>query len=345
MSIITGLFSAGLSALLEYLSAHVLTCLVPAFFIAGAIAVFISQEAVLKYFGPHAKKLISYSVASVSGTILAVCSCTVLPLFGGIYKRGAGLGPAVAFLYSGPAINVLAIVYSARLLGYDLGAARVVSALAFAAGIGLLMSFIYRKEESQKNSAAFDMLAADPQAKPLWQQAIFFGALVGILVFAAAKNWIASGILLALLGIVLWRWFSRSELGQWMRETMHFVRLIVPWLLVGVFAAGIIKAVVPAEAVTTYVGENTIFANFIASFLGALMYFATLTEVPIIRAFMDLGMGKGPALALLLAGPALSLPNMLVIRSIMGTRKTITYVSLVVVFATISGYIFGLIAK
>ena len=345
MNVLISILQGGLAALLEYLSAHVLTCLIPAFFIAGAIAVFISQAAVLKYFGPQAKKVLSYSVASISGTILAVCSCTVLPLFGGIYKRGAGLGPAIAFLYSGPAINVLAIVYSARLLGYDLGAARALGAIAFATGIGLIMAFIHRKEETQKDAQAFAMLVADPEGKSLWQQVLFFGSMVGILVFAASKNWIATGILLAVLAVILWRWFKKSEIGQWMKETLHFGRLIVPWLLVGVFAAGIIKAVVPESVVTSYVGGNSLFASFIASFLGALMYFATLTEVPIIRAFMDLGMGKGPALALLLAGPALSLPNMLVIRSIMGTRKTLTYIALVVVMATITGYIFGLIIQ
>jgi len=331
--------------LLEYLSAHVLTCLIPAFFIAGAIAVFISQGAILKYFGPKAKKLLSYSIASISGTILAVCSCTVLPLFGGIYKRGAGIGPAVAFLYSGPAINVLAIVYTARILGFELGLARAIGAVVFASGIGLIMALIYRKEESLKDSEAFDALMADPEAKKWWQQIIFFAVLVGILVFAASKNWIGTGILLAALGFILWCWFTRGELGVWMKETLHFVRLIVPWLLGGVFVAGIITTFVPADVVTDYVGGNSLLSNFIASFAGALMYFATLTEVPIIRAFLDLGMGEGPVLALLLAGPAISLPNMLVIRSIMGTKKTLTYIALVVVFATITGYIFGLIAQ
>lgn len=344
MTILTDILQGGWNALLEYLSAHVLTCLVPAFFIAGAIAVFVSQGAVLRYFGPKARKVLSYSVASVSGTILAVCSCTVLPLFGGIYKRGAGIGPAIAFLYSGPAINVLAIVYTARLLGYDLGIARIVGALTFAAGIGLIMSFIYRKEESLKDATAFDALLSDSEGKSLLQQGIFFATLVGILVFAASQNWIVTGVLLVVLAVILWRWFSRSELGQWMRETLHFVRLIVPWLLGGVFVAGIITTFMPESVVATYVGGNSLLANFGASLFGSLMYFATLTEVPIIRAFTDLGMGKGPSLALLLAGPALSLPNMLVIRSIMGTRKTLTYITLVVVFATISGYIFGLIS-
>ena len=345
MEVLVQVLQGGWNALLEYLSAHVLTCLVPAFFIAGAIAVFISQGAVLRYFGPKAKRLLSYSVASVSGTILAVCSCTVLPLFGGIYKRGAGIGPAVAFLYSGPAINVLAIVYTARILGFDLGLARAIGAVAFAAGIGLIMALIYRKEESLKDSAAFDALTADPEGKKWWQQIVFFAVLVGILIFAASKNWIATGILLVILGFILWRWFTRGELGMWMKETWRFVKLIVPWLLGGVFVAGIITTFVPQDAVTNWVGGNSLFANFIASFLGALMYFATLTEVPIVSAFMNLGMGKGPTLALLLAGPALSLPNMLVIRSIMGTRKTLTYIALVIVFATFTGYIFGLITQ
>ncbi len=345
MSVFMDLLHGGWNALLEYLSAHVLTCLIPAFFIAGAIAVFISQAAILKYFGPKANKLQSYGIASVSGTILAVCSCTVLPLFGGIYKRGAGIGPAVAFLYSGPAINVLAIVYTARILGYDLGLARAIGAIIFAAGIGLIMALIYYKEEAAKSSVAFDALTIDPDAKKWWQQIIFFAVLVGILVFAASRNWIATGILLAALFIVLWRWFKRDELGMWMKETLRFVRLIIPWLLGGVFVAGIITTFVPQDVVTDWVGDNSLFANFIASFLGALMYFATLTEVPIISAFMDLGMDKGPTLALLLAGPALSLPNMLVIRSIMGTKKTLTYVGLVVVMATITGYIFGLIIQ
>jgi len=346
LEIIIALLQGGWNALLEYLSAHVLTCLIPAFFIAGAIAVFVSQGAVLRYFGPKAKKLLSYSVASVSGTILAVCSCTVLPLFGGIYKRGAGIGPAVAFLYSGPAINVLAIVYTARILGFDLGLARAIGAVVFAAGIGFIMALIYRKEESLKDSVAFDaLLDAAPESKSLWQQVIFFAVLVGILIFAASQNWVITGVLLAILGFILWRWFKKGEIRMWMKETLRFVRLIVPWLLVGVFAAGIITTFVPQDAVTSWVGGNSILANFIASFLGALMYFATLTEVPIVSAFMNLGMGKGPTLALLLAGPALSLPNMLVIRSIMGTKKTLTYVGLVVIFATFTGYIFGLIAQ
>jgi uncharacterized membrane protein YraQ (UPF0718 family) len=339
------LLQGGWNGLLSYLSAHVITCLVPALFIAGAIAAFVSQAAILKYFGPQAKKPVSYGVASVSGAVLAVCSCTVLPLFAGIYKRGAGLGPAIAFLFSGPAINVLAIVYSAKLLGYDIGLARAIGAIVFSVVVGQIMGFIYRKEKSQADARAFAMLAADPPGKNIWQQVIFIGALVAILVFAASKNWIVMGIFLAILAVILWRWFTRGEIVQWLKETLHFTRLIIPWLLAGVFIAGILTVVIPPNVVATWVGGNSISANFIASFAGALMYFATLTEVPIVRAFMDLGMGKGPALALLLAGPALSLPAMFTLTKIMGFKKMITYVGIVVIMATITGYIFGMITQ
>ena len=342
MDILVNILLGGVNGLIDYLSAHVITCLVPALFIAGAIASFVSQAAILKYFGPQARKITSYSVAAVSGTVLAVCSCTVLPLFAGIYKRGAGLGPAIAFLFSGPAINVLAIVYSAKLLGYDIGLARAIAAIAFSVIIGLIMAFIYRKEKSRFDARAFAMLTADPPGKGIWLQVLFIGTLVAILVVTASKIWIATGILLAVLGVILWRWFSRAEIVEWLKETLHFTRLIIPWLLVGVFVAGILTVVIPQSFVVQFVGGNTFFGNFIASLFGALMYFATLTEVPIIRAFMDLGMGKGPALALLLAGPALSLPSMLVLRNVMGTGKMLTYVGLVVVMATVTGYIFGL---
>ncbi len=334
--------------MLEYLSLHVLTCLVPAFFIAGAIAVFVSQAAILKYFGPKSNKVLSYGVASVSGTILAVCSCTILPLFGGIYKRGAGLGPAIAFLYSGPAINVLAIIYSARLLGYDIGLARAIGAISFSIIIGIIMAFVFRKEELRrvelvKNDTTFATLSAEPMGRKLWQEIIFFSSLVGILIFAASKNWIGTSIMFVVLAFVLWRWFTREDLVYWMKETFRFVKMVLPWLLGGVFIAGILRVLIPESAIAAVVGGNSLLANFVASFFGAVMYFATLTEVPIVKAFLDLGMGKGPALALLLAGPALSLPSILVLNSLMGWKKTLVYVSLVVVMATITGFIFGLI--
>lgn len=343
MEIIIDILQAGWNGLLEYLSAHVVTCLVPALFIAGAIAAFVSQAAILKYFGPQAKKVLSYSVASISGAVLAVCSCTVLPLFAGIYKKGAGLGPAIAFLYSGPAINVLAIVYSAKLLGYDIGIARAIGAILFSVVIGLLMAIIYRKEKSQTDAEAFALLAADPAGKSIWQQVLFVGTLIGILIFAASKNWIVMSIFIVILVIILWRWFKKGEIVQWLKETLHFTRLIIPWLLLGVFIAGILKFVVPESFIVKYVGSNNLFSNFLASIFGALMYFATLTEVPIIKAFLELGMNKGPALALLLAGPSLSLPAMFTLTSIMGLKKMLTYVGLVVIMATITGYIFGLL--
>jgi uncharacterized protein len=343
MDIVIQLLKSGLDALIDYLSLHVLTCLVPAFFIAGAIAVFISQAAVLKYFGPGTKKVVSYSVASISGAILAVCSCTVLPLFGGIYKRGAGLGPAIAFLYSGPAISILAIAYSAQLLGLDLGAARAIGAIVFSVVIGLIMAGIFRKEKSTGDAEAFNKLLENQDSKPVWQQVVFLIILVGILIFASSKVWVITGVLLVALAIILWRWFTLGELKQWMIETWHFVRLVVPLLIAGVFVAGILKAIIPESWIAAVVGGNSLLANFIASFFGALMYFATLTEVPIVKAFLDLGMGKGPALALLLAGPALSLPSMLVICRMIGVKKGMTYIGLVVVMATITGYLFGLI--
>lgn len=341
MDFILNMLSGGVASLFDYLSAHVLTCLVPAFFIAGGVAVFISAPAVLKYFGPQANKFLSYGVASVSGSILAVCSCTVLPLFAGIYKRGGGIGPATTFLFSGPAINILAIVYSARLLGWDIGIARAIAAVSLAIAIGLIMAYLFRK--SYENHPSSELFAGDgDESKPLWQTLLFFGAMVGILIFASAANWPATVILLVALGLVLWRFFDLDEIKQWLRETWAFVKLIFPWLISGVFLAGVIKTVIPAELITGAVGESNLGSNALASVFGALMYFATLTEVPILKAFLELGMDKGPALALLLAGPALSLPSMLVIRKIMGNKRAFTYFGLVVVSSALAGMIFGM---
>jgi len=345
MDFVLTLLLSGWNTLLDYLSLHVLTCLIPALFIAGAISVFVSQASVLKYFGPKANKFLAYGVGAVSGTILAVCSCTVLPLFSGIYVAGAGLGPAIAFLYSGPAINILAITYSARLLGWDIGLARVIGAVSFSVLIGLIMSYVFRKEEKAKSDGRFDTLSDAEQSKPWWQELIFFAVLIGILLAASSKEWIILAVLFVVLLIVMWRWYTRDEFKLWMKETWRFLLMIVPWLLIGVFIAGILKAIIPESAVVAVVGGNTILGNFVASLFGALMYFATLTEVPIVKAFLDMGMGKGPALALLLAGPALSLPSMLALGKIMGWKKTLVYCSLVVIMATITGYIFGLIVQ
>lgn len=401
-----------------YAREHVLLCLVPAFFIAGAISVFVSQASVMKYLGAKANKIVAYGVASVSGAILAVCSCTVLPLFAGIYKMGAGLGPATAFLYSGPAINVLAIILTARVLGLELGIARVVGAVIFSVVIGVLMHIIYRKEEGQKSAAQIAMPEVEVR-RALWKNALYFGSMVGILVFA---NWARSGdvravflccpggltayqvkgtlisetedslkildtsgqthevpadlvrqvedvgknsiyeliyktrwllvvLFLGAFSLMVLAWFTRGEVGEWLGATWGFAKQILPLLLAGVLIAGFLlgrpgpgnNGIIPAKWINAAVGGNSVWANLFASVAGAFMYFATLTEIPILQGLMGAGMGKGPALALLLAGPALSLPNMLVIRSVIGTRKTTVFVGLVIVMATISGIIFGAI--
>jgi uncharacterized membrane protein YraQ (UPF0718 family) len=345
-----------------YAQEHVLLCLVPAFFIAGAISVFVSQASVMKYLGAKANKVLAYGVASVSGTILAVCSCTVLPLFAGIYRMGAGLGPATAFLYSGPAINVLAIILTARILGFELGIARAVGAIAFSVIIGLTMHFIYRREELERANGQMNM--PEPEVRrPLWQNTLFFAVMIGVLVFAnwgkplegdhglwsliyQYKWWIAGFSLLS-LAIILFRWFKKNELGEWSQATWGFAKQILPLLLFGVLLSGLFlgrpghEGLIPNRWVEWAVGGNSLRANLLASVAGAFMYFATLTEVPILQGLIGSGMGKGPALALLLAGPALSLPSMLVLRSIMGLQKTVVYVSLVIIMSTITGMFFG----
>jgi uncharacterized membrane protein YraQ (UPF0718 family) len=315
----------------------------------------------MKYLGAKANKVLAYGVASVSGAILAVCSCTVLPLFAGIYRMGAGLGPATAFLYSGPAINVLAIILTARILGLELGIARAVGAISFSVIIGLIMHFIYRKEEIEKANG--QMAMPEPQVKRhLWQNAIYFAAMVGILVFAnwakPASNaglwslihsakWIITAGFAVILISVLAMWFKKSEIGEWSQATWGFAKQILPLLFLGVIVSGFLlgrpghEGVIPNRWVEWAVGGNSLRANLLSSVAGAFMYFATLTEVPILQGLIGSGMGKGPALALLLAGPALSLPSMLVLRSVMGTQKTVVYVSLVIVMSTIVGMFFG----
>lgn len=388
-----------------YAREHMLLCLVPAFFIAGAIGVFVSQASVMRYLGAGANKTLAYGVASVSGAVLAVCSCTVLPLFAGIYRMGAGLGPASAFLYAGPAINVLAIVLTARILGFEIGLARAVGAILFSILIGLAMAFIYRKEEAARTEAQ----AASPEAeagRPLWQTVIYFALMVGILVFANwadskenafwhgvwALKWWLTGACAAALAVVLWRWYGlgagrvaavaaatalaawalrgeeygmtaafavgsaglalitatdKGPCGEWFDATWGFAKQIAPLLLGGVLVAGFLlggpggEGVIPSDWVKRAVGGNSVGANIFASVFGAFMYFATLTEVPILQGLMGSGMGKGPALALLLAGPALSLPSMLVLRGILGLRKTAVFVGLVIVLSALAGILFG----
>jgi hypothetical protein len=399
-------FDQGVTEALEltkwYAREHVVLCLLPAFWIAGAIAAFVSQASVMRYLGPQAPKPLAYGVGSVSGTILAVCSCTVLPLFAGIYRMGAGLGPATAFLYSGPAINALAIILTAKVLGMQLGIARALGAIVFSIVIGLLMAYFFRAEERSSGARAAELPQAEA-ARPLWQTAVFFATLVGILVFAnwsaagergifaaifALKWWLTSGLAL-LLAMLLWHWFGldlwriavvvaaaaattiltgghataavfvgvlglawltagkAGEAGEWFEQTWSYTKQIMPLLLGGVLIAGLLlgrpgqEGLIPSEWISQSVGGNSVGANLFASLAGALMYFATLTEIPILQGLLGNGMGSGPALALLLAGPALSLPSMLVINSIIGPKKTATYIFLVVVMATISGWIYG----
>ncbi|MBN1333495.1 MAG: permease [Synergistales bacterium] len=345
----------------EYAREHVLLCLVPAFFIAGAISVFVSQQSVMKYLGTGAKKIVAYSVAAVSGTILAVCSCTVLPLFAGIYTRGAGLGPASAFLYSGPAINVLAIILTARVLGLEMGIARAVGAIAFSVIIGVSMAFIFRHEE-RKRQAGFAVMEEDDSGRPLWKTVWHMASMVVFLVFANwavpkipvgfwasaySAKWYIAGAALVSVAVSTALWFTKEERQEWRDSTWGYALQVLPLLFGGVLVAGFLlgrpghEALIPGHWVASLVGGNSLFANFFASLSGAFMYFATLTEVPILQGLLGAGMGKGPALALLLAGPALSLPNMLVIRSVIGTKKTLVYISLVVVLSTMAGTLFG----
>ena len=349
----------------EYAREHILTCLIPAFFIAGAISVFISQASVLKYFGPKAKKILSYSVASVSGTILSVCSCTVLPLFAGIYTRGAGIGPAVAFLYSGPAINVLAITLTARILGWELGLARAIGAIFFAIITGLIMSSIFQKDEASANQ--MHLPQDEKNSRSLFQDGLYMLVMVLILIFAAfakpAPNstglwasifsikWYATIFLLLILGVMLKAWFTKDECLTWTSATWGFMKQIFPLLAIGVLIAGFLlgrpghSALIPAHYIEDLMGGNSLWANFFASLSGALMYFATLTEVPILQGLLGAGMGKGPALALLLSGPALSLPNMLVIGRVMGAKKTAVFCSIIIIMSTIAGVFYGWIAS
>jgi uncharacterized membrane protein YraQ (UPF0718 family) len=346
----------------EYAREHVLFCLIPAFFIAGAISLFILKEAVIKYFGARANKILAYGVASISGTILAVCSCTVLPMFAGIYTRGAGIGPATTFLYAGPAINVLAIILTARILGFEMGIARAVAAVIFSIVIGILMSFIFKEKKPKKEDFAMTKTTTI-KPRTLLQNSSYFLVLVLILIFAAwAKpkepvglwnaiyniHWYLTAGALAVLFFMLVKWFKKEEISDWVFSTWTFAKQILPLLFAGVLVAGFLLGrpntdlgIIPSQFVAILVGGNSLLANFFASISGAFMYFATLTEVPILQGLLGSGMGKGPALALLLSGPAMSLPSMLVIRSVIGTKRTLVYISLVVVMSTIVGWIYG----
>lgn len=394
-----------------YARQHTLTCVVPAMFIAGAISTFLSQASVMRYLGPNSNRLLAYSVGSVSGVILAVCSCSVLPMFAGIYSLGAGLGPASAFLYSGPAINVMAIFLSARVLGFDLGLARAIGAIGFAFVIGLLMAFIFRRDEKKRYDVAMQLPEPPPSQRALWQTSLFFLSMILFLVFSDWYNtndvtitmkdrsvltakiryqtrdsmdiqvyeaegklspevrqvnradveevkpipsltmrvhgikWYLAGVMGIAVLLMVWKWFSRNEVGEWMQATWDFGKMIIPLLFGGVFITGFVGGLIPEKYVASLVGGDSLLANFTASFVGMIWYFATLTEIPVVEMLTRLGMGRGPALALLLAGPALSLPSILVIHRIIGTKKTFVFCALAVIMSTLVAKIFGTIAS
>lgn len=348
MQFILSMLHGGLNELSNYLSAHVITCLVPAFFIAGAMAVLVTKGAVIKYFGVQAKRWVAYGIASVSGMLLAVCSCTVLPLFAGIYNLGAGLGPAITFLYSGPAINILAISLTGAAIGWNMGLARGIGAVLFSIIIGIIMSFIFRKSENRRIED-MEALPEDNSEKPGIFLVVFFGVMVAILIISTSKlqPWAKIAIDIGLinsLAIMVHHYFIKGEFRSWMEETWSLVKMVVPTLLIGVFLVGMVTAVLPPAWISSYVGGNTWQANFLAALVGALFYFSTLTEVPIVKGLMDLGMNQGPALALLLAGPAVSIPNLLVVNRVMGFKRTAVYFLLVVVMAALTGWLYGWLA-
>jgi uncharacterized protein len=352
---ILGALGNGMDYVISYLAEHVITCLVPAFFIAGAIAALIKKDSIIKYFGPKVSKYKSYSVASVSGTLLAVCSCTILPLFAGIYKKGAGLGPAVTFLFAGPAINVLAIIYTAQVLGFNIGVARAVAAISLSIIIGLIMAFLFKKSEKEKE----EDIGPDPFSvsdesisRPRWVIPVFFALLIGILIFGASSlDWmIKLPIVYAftiLIAVILIYYFTRDQVTEWGNETWALTKKIFPILIIGTFIVGVFAYFVPPETFAPYLGSNSIGSNLLASFIGAVIYMPTLMEVPIIGGVFGYSTGamaSGPALALLLSGPTTSLPSLVVLYKIIGLKKTLVYWILVVIMAAAAGMIYGAIA-
>ncbi len=353
LDILYAALMSGVTAVYHYLSEHVLTCLIPAFFMAGAIAAFVKKEAILKYFGPKVKKSISYPIASISGAILAVCSCTILPLFAGLYKKGSGIGPATAFLYSGPAINVLAIVYTANVLGYQLGLARAVAAIAMAFVIASVMSYVFKNHDSENDLKSVNDIAGDDTEpeRPLWIKLSFFGSLVGILVFGASGlGWVPKlavvYVLTLFVSVILIYHYERHEVTQWGYETWDLTVKIFPVLIAGTFIVGVIAHILPPETFRPYLGNNDLGSAFLGAVIGAILYMPTLLEVPIIGTTFGYSsgiMGDAPALSLLLAGPSLSLPNMIVLFRIMEFKQWLAYIVIVVALSTLMGFTYGLI--
>jgi uncharacterized membrane protein YraQ (UPF0718 family) len=353
MALVIELLKGGVAALQDYILAHTLTCLVPAFFIAGAVYALFPKEKILRYLGPDSPKYISYPMSVVAGLCLAVCSCTVLPLFAGIRKSGAGIGPAIAFLYTAPATNILAIVYTASLIGIDFALARIILSISFALIIGMSMAALFSDKQLENEAddppaQAFAMNEESKVSNWLW---IFFAILVAILLWGASSlitltvKAIGLAVLLVALVLVVRHTLSRDEVKSWMRETWFFVRSILPLLLIGVFVAGMLRVVIPADFVGKYFGSSTVGATLAAVLFGVFMYFPTLVEVPMARMFLDLGMGKGVLLAYLLADPVISLPSILVVRRFIGTRRLFWYVGLIIVCCTAAGLIYGFVTS
>jgi uncharacterized membrane protein YraQ (UPF0718 family) len=438
------LLQSGVSSLVSYLAAHVLLCLVPAFTIAGAMTALIPKEAITRYLGRDAPRWVSYPMAALGGFVLAVCSCTILPLFAGIYKQGAGLGPATTFLFVGPAINVLAVSYTGVAIGMDIAVARIILSVVFGIGIGLIMAFLYRRNDQahseRTNHGAF---AAGAKLRPA--VAVFLLLLLAVLIvgtlqidlfsgtyaqvtlpFDGAERWqetldrlvpfeasqgqegisvqgVALILLLALIGVtawlglndidegfstwswvalsvvaltlliaalrvrpasdglvigltgrfagevlamgavvlVAWKWLDAHERQEWLWETWRFVKQIFPLLIAGVFAAGLVRVLIPPTLIQAIAGQNTVLANLAGVLFGVFMYFPTLVEVPIANMFLGLGMHRGPLLAYLIADPALSIQSILITAKVIGTRRTWVYVGWVTLFSTLAGLIYG----
>ena len=341
--IVAGALINGFILLHEYARDHVLLCLVPAFFIAGAITVFIKKDAVLRLLGPKTKKWISYPIASVSGGILAVCSCTILPLFAGIWKRGAGIGPATTFLYAGPAINVAAIFLTGTVLGWEMSFVRLFFAIFGAIIIGLIMGTLFKNNDSSQNGFTVSSEKSNISTTPivlLFLMQLAFLIIGGLAINAVLKAGLLFSFVIIILYIVFFKIDKEYRTG-WIDETWSFTKKILPFLFAGIFIAGIVSKALPENVVYSLIGGNKLSSTFFASIFGALMYFATLTEVPIIQSLMSLGMGKGPALALFLAGYSLSLPNIIVLNKLLGFKRAMTYIILIVVYSAGAGYLYG----
>jgi len=335
----------GLYALKDYIALHVLTCLIPAFLLAGGIVTFVSREAIIGYLGAAARKLSSFSIAAGGSFFVAACSCTVIPVSSGIYYGGAGIGAAFILLWVAPAANILALVYTGQILGTQMVIARLASALLMSFAVGFVMAYaFYREEKSRVSTIQIS------GGQLMTKKAIVL--LLLLVAWLLAPNYIVSkgpywqkvvvwAIGLVVVAVYAWKTIDMEKLKAWLRETWWFVRIIFPLLLAGVFIVGIIGALLPQEWVETWLGGSGLRQSFLATMIGAITYFATMTEAPFVDTLMNLGMGKGPALALLLTGPGISLPNWLAIARVFGVKKALVYIPTIIVLGTLVGWVAG----